>query len=92
MDMQLAGIQIHVRNAKNELVMAVLGLEQTEHDFTKTTAEMKQTIGDLVLAERLLDDWISGKEAQRLLITSPPTNMETGKESGRVAHRSLLPC
>jgi hypothetical protein len=49
--------------AKNELVLAVLALEECGN-FTNTVSAMKESIGDLVVSIKQLDDLIESSNAQ----------------------------
>jgi hypothetical protein len=45
-----------MRDAKNNLVMSAMILDQSEH-FSRTVAEIKQTIGDLEVSIKLINDF-----------------------------------
>lgn len=54
--------QTRIRNARNELVLAVMALELTGL-FKDSTAAMKETIGDLLVAEKHMDKFIDNEHA-----------------------------
>ena len=54
--------QSRIRNAKNELVMAVLALDYNE-SFSNSLASLKETIGDLKVSEVRIDRFL--ERAQR---------------------------
>ena len=47
----------YLREGKNNLVMAALALDQME-SFDKTVASIKEVVGDLVCAEKELNDFL----------------------------------
>jgi hypothetical protein len=49
--------QTRIRNAKNELVIAVLALDFSEN-LSNTIASLKETIGDLQVAEIKIDKFL----------------------------------
>lgn len=49
--------QMRIRNAKNELVIAVLALDFNEN-FSNTIASLKETIGDLKVSEVRIDKFL----------------------------------
>ena len=53
----LIDAQSQIRAGKNSLVMAAMALDQLE-GFEKTIAELKNTIGDLLIAEKMFDGYI----------------------------------
>ncbi len=53
----LVEAQSRIRNAKNELVIAVLALDFNE-GFGNTIASLKETIGDLKVSEVRIDKFL----------------------------------